>query len=506
CNQPDLALSITLDNYPEETTWSITNAQGATVASGGPYGNLPDGSTVNENISLNGGDYTFTINDSFGDGICCSYGNGSYTLTDSDGAVIASGGNFNSSESTAFCTDPPAATCDDGIQNGGETGVDCGGPNCPACPTCNDGIQNGSETGIDCGGPDCGPCFTCDDPTNHNVANVTSTSATLFWSAVPDADGYQIRYQPAGGSMVTIDVPLNFYTLTGLTPDLNHQWQVRTLCGNINSSFINGPDFTTLSGACPDSDNDGVCDVDDQCPGQDDNLIGTSCDDGDDCTENDVFGNDCNCAGTLIDSNNNNICDLDELDCSAPVNLQASNLGNNSAVLSWNAVPAAAEYLLQYLEQGAPFNTLVSLTVTGNNQQVNNLAPGTTYQWRVRALCDAQNSSWSAVSSFTTTFGCPDDDNDGICNANDQCPGFDDNLIGTSCDDGDDCTENDIYDNNCNCAGTLIDINNNNICDLDEGCTPPTNLNAISLSNTSVQFSWNPVANAVAYRLQYRPI
>ncbi|MBV6653223.1 MAG: zinc metalloprotease, partial [Mameliella sp.] len=153
CNQPDLALSITLDNYPEETTWSITNAQGATVASGGPYGNLPDGSTVNESFSLNGGDYTFTINDSYGDGICCSYGNGSYTLTDSDGAIIASGGNFNSSESTAFCTDPPTATCDDGIQNGGETGVDCGGPNCPACPTCNDGIQNGSETGIDCGGP-----------------------------------------------------------------------------------------------------------------------------------------------------------------------------------------------------------------------------------------------------------------------------------------------------------------------------------------------------------------
>ncbi|MBK6783273.1 MAG: hypothetical protein IPG79_05550 [Saprospiraceae bacterium] len=27
--------------------------------------------------------------------------------------------------------------------------VDCGGPNCPACPTCNDGIQNGQETGVD---------------------------------------------------------------------------------------------------------------------------------------------------------------------------------------------------------------------------------------------------------------------------------------------------------------------------------------------------------------------
>ena len=29
---------------------------------------------------------------------------------------------------------PPAATCDDGIQNGDETGIDCGGPACDACP------------------------------------------------------------------------------------------------------------------------------------------------------------------------------------------------------------------------------------------------------------------------------------------------------------------------------------------------------------------------------------
>ncbi|PHI18809.1 hypothetical protein CEQ90_16270 [Lewinellaceae bacterium SD302] len=50
--------------------------------------------------------------------------------------------------------------CFDGIQNGNETGVDCGGPDCVPCATCNDGIQNGNETGVDCGGPDCQPCMT----------------------------------------------------------------------------------------------------------------------------------------------------------------------------------------------------------------------------------------------------------------------------------------------------------------------------------------------------------
>ena len=57
-------------------------------------------------------------------------------------------------EKCSFVVNDADPTCTDGIQNGGETGVDCGGP-CPACttgPTCSDGIQNGDETGIDCGG------------------------------------------------------------------------------------------------------------------------------------------------------------------------------------------------------------------------------------------------------------------------------------------------------------------------------------------------------------------
>ena len=48
---------------------------------------------------------------------------------------------------------PAPATCDDGIQNGDEEGIDCGG-SCPTecTPTCDDGIRNGDEDGIDCGG------------------------------------------------------------------------------------------------------------------------------------------------------------------------------------------------------------------------------------------------------------------------------------------------------------------------------------------------------------------
>jgi hypothetical protein len=172
CGGPDCAecppctnvtISITLDNYPEETSWTITNSGGSVVASGGTYGSQPDGSTVNITTCLTDGCYDFTISDAYGDGICCSYGNGSYSVS-TGGSTVASGGSFGASETTNFCiSGGPAPTCNDGIQNGSETGVDCGGPDCAPCPTCNDGIQNGSETGVDCGGPDCAACPTCDD-------------------------------------------------------------------------------------------------------------------------------------------------------------------------------------------------------------------------------------------------------------------------------------------------------------------------------------------------------
>jgi len=170
CNDNDVTLSITLDNYPEETTWSIQNDSGQTVATGGAYGSQPDGSSVSESICLPDDCYTFTIFDSYGDGICCAYGSGSYNLFGSGGS-LASGGSFGSSESTEFCLGGTTGpTCDDGIQNGDEEGVDCGGSNCDPCvvpPTCDDGIQNGDEDGVDCGGSNCAPCSTPGETVLH---------------------------------------------------------------------------------------------------------------------------------------------------------------------------------------------------------------------------------------------------------------------------------------------------------------------------------------------------
>ena len=97
----EVTLTIVLDDYPAETNWEITDGSGTPVASGGSYSGA--GSTVTETITLADGCYTFTITDSYGDGICCTYGDGSYSLSTEDNTTLASGGAFGPTESTDFC-------------------------------------------------------------------------------------------------------------------------------------------------------------------------------------------------------------------------------------------------------------------------------------------------------------------------------------------------------------------------------------------------------------------
>ena len=160
----DLELTINLDYLPMQTTWNITDNNGNIIFSGGPY--FDENGVVFETLCVNDGCYTFTIFDSGNNGICCRAGAGNYSLVNTqNGELIASGSNFNSSESTSFCLNdnPPDPTCNDGIQNGDENGIDCGGAVCPPCNTCNDGIQNGDEEGVDCGGSCPDACPSCDD-------------------------------------------------------------------------------------------------------------------------------------------------------------------------------------------------------------------------------------------------------------------------------------------------------------------------------------------------------
>ena len=76
-------------------------------------GKLEDEETYQETECLPTGEYTFTIKDEYGDGICCTTGDGSYSL-ELSGKTIHTGGEFGSTETFIFSvgeqTKSPAAS------------------------------------------------------------------------------------------------------------------------------------------------------------------------------------------------------------------------------------------------------------------------------------------------------------------------------------------------------------------------------------------------------------
>ena len=95
-----VVFQLTTDGYGEETSWSLKDSNDAVIASGENYA---DNTTFNQTIDLPAdGCYTFEINDEYGDGICCEEGNGSYSLKTTSNQIIISGSEFETGESITF--------------------------------------------------------------------------------------------------------------------------------------------------------------------------------------------------------------------------------------------------------------------------------------------------------------------------------------------------------------------------------------------------------------------
>lgn len=111
------SLEILTDDYPGETTWTLA-LNGNILYSGGPYG--AEETLYTQAVCLDSGQcYVFTIDDAYGDGICCGYGYGYYSISDEQGNDIIVGGEFGYQEIQDFCagTTPCNLTADVDVVN-----------------------------------------------------------------------------------------------------------------------------------------------------------------------------------------------------------------------------------------------------------------------------------------------------------------------------------------------------------------------------------------------------
>ncbi|MFZ4633079.1 MAG: T9SS type A sorting domain-containing protein [Saprospiraceae bacterium] len=109
-------LKLIFDFYSEETSWVLKDSVGNIIFSGDNYTNMEYDTIVETWCLTPGACYTFSIFDSYGDGVKDFFmgKDGSYSISDQNGNVLASilNANFGFQEDNAFCT---GVNCNVGI-------------------------------------------------------------------------------------------------------------------------------------------------------------------------------------------------------------------------------------------------------------------------------------------------------------------------------------------------------------------------------------------------------
>lgn len=102
-------VTILTDDYGDETLWAIVDSNDNPIATNANFEDIFESDFYNSNqlytipVDLDPNQcYTFGILDLAGDGICCEYGNGYYSVETAEGVIIAEGGEFTTEELTNF--------------------------------------------------------------------------------------------------------------------------------------------------------------------------------------------------------------------------------------------------------------------------------------------------------------------------------------------------------------------------------------------------------------------
>ncbi len=211
--------------------------------------------------------------------------------------------------------------------------------------------------------------------------------------------------------------------------------------------------------ASGDSDGDGICNAQDNCP----NVAGqqgSACNDNNACTLNDVLNASCQCTGTAsADSDGDGICNAQD-NCPNVIGQigSACNDGNNCTI---NDVLNASCQCMGTASGDSDGDGLCN--AQDNCPNIAGQIGTACNDGSVCTINDVLNAGCQCVGTLQ------DSDGDSVCDAQDNCPNLP-GQIGWLCDDGDACTINDIVNLSCQCAGSLQDSDGDGTCDANDGC------------------------------------
>jgi len=297
---------------------------------------------------------------------------------------------------------------------------------------------------------------TCPQPTHLNLVNVTDDAVTLGWQENGSANNWVIEYGPQGftpGNGTEVQANTNPFTVSNLASATVYDFYVKSDCGGSDESLFTGPisatpgsynmptngthSLTTCSmiiydDGGPSGDYSNSCDVYLTInPAIQGNLVsvsGTSTTES--CCDYLRVYDGSSSSGTMLGEYKGENLTIPELTsttgpltlyfhsdgsviksgfeihvscqsntCPTPTNLTVSNVGQNSADLSWTPAGTESSWIVEYKTASA--TTWTTATASSPSYQLTGLTGLTSYNVRVKADCGDETSSY-VTASFTT--------------------------------------------------------------------------------------------------------
>lgn len=274
---------------------------------------------------------------------------------------------------------------------------------------------------------------TCLPPAGITVSNITASSATLTWPAVPGSAFYNWQYRQVGTvAWYSMSSSTTTLTFSGLIDSATYEFQGRSYCGpGAYSPWSPILTLTTLPGLllCPPPSGITITGVGNSwvtlawnpMPGTSIYYVyykkstspgwittttttpGKSLFNLADTTQYDYkIRSYCSGSGLGASSPTGTFITTNTpTPCTSPSGFTVTNITSFTAKVNWLAIPGVMHYQLHYRETGTlPWMTLSAMTPSAT---LYNLFDSTTYEFEARSFCGSNNlGSWSATGSFTT--------------------------------------------------------------------------------------------------------
>jgi subtilisin family serine protease len=169
CDETTVSIQLHTDQYGYETSWELKNSAGDVQFSGSGYSADTD---YLENACVSTDTCTLVISDSFGDGICCGYGSGSFSVT-RNGVTLNGNPIFARTETIDICEGTG------NISTASPTGTPVSPTGTPASPTGTPASPTSSPTDTPTKTPTSSPTTTpTSSPTKAPTETPTSSPTT----------------------------------------------------------------------------------------------------------------------------------------------------------------------------------------------------------------------------------------------------------------------------------------------------------------------------------------